>query len=161
MNVGRNYNGPKVEIAALDKNLAICWKICESHTTMARRRPRENVMSADNQQERLINLGWIIGFVDGEGCFSLGIVRQPSRTTRKGYKTGYQVFHEFAVTQGAKSIQCLNELREFFGIGSVLINERYDNHREHLYRYVVRKREDLLKVVIPFFRQHPLRSSKQ
>ena len=51
---------------------------------------RENVMSADNQQERLINLGWIIGFVDGEGCFSLGLVRQQRRSDRKGYKTGYQ-----------------------------------------------------------------------
>ena len=118
-------------------------------------------MSADNQQERLINLGWIIGFVDGEGCFSLGLVRQASHANRKGYKTGYQVFHEFAVTQGAKSIACLERLREFFGVGQVLINERHDNHREHLYRYVVRRRQDLLRVVIPFFRQNPLRSSKQ
>lgn len=118
-------------------------------------------MGADNQQERLIRLGWITGFVDGEGCFSIGLVRQPNRTGRKGYKTGYQVFHEFAVTQGAKSIACLNELHEFFGVGQVLINQRRDNHREHLYRYVVRKRQDLLEVVIPFFRQYPLRSSKQ
>ncbi len=118
-------------------------------------------MSADNQQERLIRLGWIIGFVDGEGCFSIGIVRQPSRTNRKGYKTGYQVFHEFAVTQGAKSVACLTELHKYFGVGQVLINQRHDNHREHLYRYVVRKRTDLLGVVIPFFKQNPLHSSKQ
>ena len=44
----------------------------------------------DNQQERLIKRGWVIGFVDGEGCFSIGFVRQPSRKGRKGYKTGYQ-----------------------------------------------------------------------
>jgi hypothetical protein len=25
--------------------------------------------AADNQQERLIKIGWIVGFVDGEGCF--------------------------------------------------------------------------------------------
>ena len=121
----------------------------------------ENVMSADNQQERLIDKGWIIGFVDGEGCFSLGLVRQPNLASRKGYKTGYQVFHEFAVTQGAKSIACLEKLREFFGVGQVLINKRHDNHREHLYRYVVRRRQDFLGVVIPFFKKHPLRSSKQ
>ena len=29
-------------------------------------------MGADNQQERLMQLGWVIGFVDGEGCFSIG-----------------------------------------------------------------------------------------
>ena len=115
----------------------------------------------DNQQERLIKRGWVIGFVDGEGCFSISFVRQPSRTDRKGYKTGYQVSHEFAVTQGAKSIACLRELRDFFGVGQVLINKRYDNHKEHLYRYVVRKRKDLAEVVIPFFQQNPMRSAKQ
>lgn len=119
------------------------------------------MLGADNQQERLIQLGWVIGFVDGEGCFSIGFVRQPDRKRRKGYRTGYQVAHEFAVTQGAKSISCLHEIREFFGIGQVLINTQHDNHKEDLFRYVVRKRKDLLEVIIPFFRQHPMHSSKQ
>ena len=109
----------------------------------------------------MINLGWVIGFVDGEGCFSIGFVRQPNRGTRKGYKTGYQVVHEFAVTQGAESVEVLRSLRGFFGIGQVIMNKRFDNHKEHLYRYVVRKREDLLNTIIPFFEKHPLRSSKQ
>ena len=121
----------------------------------------DNLWSADNQQERLVRIGWILGFVDGEGCFSIGFVRQPGRTSRQGYKTGYQVSHEFAVTQGARSIECLNELREFFGVGQVLINQRFDNHTEHLYRFVVRRRTDLLETVIPFFEQYPLRSSKR
>ena len=64
----------------------------------------DNLSDADNQQERLIKIGWIIGFVDGEGCFSISFIRQPARENRKGYKTGFQVAHEFAVTQGAKSI---------------------------------------------------------
>src|SRR5204862_3532616 len=72
-----------------------------------------------------------------------------------------QVTHEFVVTQGARSASCLHELREFFGVGQVLKNKRYDNHREHLYRYVVRRRIDLLETIIPFFRQYPMLSSKQ
>ena len=118
-------------------------------------------MSADNQQESLIRIGWIVGFVDGEGCFSIGFVRQQDRKDRKGYKTGYQVTHEFAVTQGESSLNCLRNLKDFFKVGMVVINRRYDNHKEHLYRYVVRKREDLLKTIIPFFRQYPMRSNKQ
>ena len=121
----------------------------------------DNVLGADNQQERLVQLGWVTGFVDGEGCFSIGFVRQPNRKSRKGYRTGFQVSHEFAVTQGAKSVSCLHELHEFFGVGQVVLNTRYDNHKEHLYRYVVRKQRDLLEVVIPFFRQNPMHSSKQ
>jgi hypothetical protein len=120
------------------------------------------VTSAENQQERLIEFrGWVIGFVDGEGCFSIGFVRQQDRAGRRGYKTGYQVAHEFAVTQGAQGVVVLHELREFFGVGQVIPNRRYDNHREHLYRYVVRKRDELLETIIPFFRQHPMRTPKQ
>ena len=36
----------------------------------------ENSSAADNQQERLVKIGWITGFVDGEGCFSIHVVRQ-------------------------------------------------------------------------------------
>ena len=118
-------------------------------------------MGAENQQERPIQLGWVLGFVDGEGCFSIGFIRQPSRVSRKGYKTGYQVSHEFVVTQGAKSVACLHELEEFFGVGSVLVNRRYDDHHEHLYRYAVRRRVDLIDSIIPFFRSYPLHSAKQ
>lgn len=126
---------------------------------------------ADNQQERLykktdlISVGWITGFVDGEGCFSIGFVRQPDRQeknrVRRGYKTGYQVFHEFSVTQGAKSKSSLVEVQKFFGIGNIYLNKRYDNHKEHLYRYTVRRRSDLLNIIIPFFRLNPLRTSKR
>ena len=121
----------------------------------------DNAPSAENQQERLVRTGWIIGFVDGEGCFSIGLVRQQSRPGRKGYRTGYQVFPEFVVTQGAKSLAALQELEDFFGVGQVLINRRQDNHKEHLHRYVVRSLDDLRSVIIPFFREFTLRTAKR
>jgi LAGLIDADG endonuclease len=118
-------------------------------------------MGAENQQERLIRIGWVVGFVDGEGCFSIGFVRQAGGARRRGYKTGYQVAHEFAVTQGAKSVGCLRELHEFFGVGALLANRRRDNHTDHLWRYVVRRRKDLIGTIIPFFRTHVLRTAKR
>src|SRR3989338_7093384 len=76
---------------------------------------------AENQQERLIKIGWIVGFVDGEGCFSLGFVKQSNRQekdrVRKGYKTGCQVFYEFAVTQGESSLESLQALKDFLVSG--------------------------------------------
>jgi hypothetical protein len=122
----------------------------------------DNVSSAENQQERLIEFrGWVIGFVDGEGCFSIGFVRQADRTNRRGYKTGYQVSHRFVVTQGVKSIACLEELHSFFGVGRIFINRRHDNHRENVAQYIVERRNDLIEVIIPFFRDFPMISSKQ
>jgi hypothetical protein len=121
----------------------------------------DNPVSAENQQERLIRIAWVIGFVDGEGCFSIGFVRQPDRAKRRGYTTGYQVFHRFVVTQGARSAACLEELREFFGVGRLYVNRRHDNHKEDLHQYQVAKRDELLGTIIPFFQHYPLRTSKR
>lgn len=71
------------------------------------------------------------------------------------------MFHEFAVSQGARSLNALQKLQRFFGVGSVIVNRRSDNHKEPLYRYVVRKRDELLRVIIPFFKQHPLQTAKR
>jgi LAGLIDADG endonuclease len=120
------------------------------------------VSGAENQQERLIeSRGWVIGFVDGEGCFSIGFVQQPNRTNRRGYKTGLQVMPRFVVTQSASSLRALEELQEFFGCGRMFVNRRHDNHKEHLCQYIVARRADLMERIIPFFRQHPLRTAKQ
>ena len=125
------------------------------------RQGSDNPSDADNQQERLITIGWITGFVDGEGCFSINFVRQPARHHRKGYKNGYQVMHDFVVTQGSRSLSCLQQLKQFFAVGNIYLNTRYDNHKEHLHQYVVRKRSDLLTVIIPFFEKYPLRTAKR
>ena len=113
----------------------------------------DNSSSADNQQERLAF--WIVGFVDGEGTFSVSLNRNSTTTT------GYQVFPEFVVTQGAKSLAALQEIQEYFGCGKIYENRRYDNHRESMYRYVVRSFNDLTTVIIPFFQRFPLRTAKQ
>ena len=153
-----NYNGPKVDNAALEKS----GHMLEHLENLALLRKRsENVSSADDQQERLVRIGWVTGFVEGEGCFSIGFIKQPHRERRRGYRTGYQVSHEFAVTQGARSVKSLAELLKFFGVGQILINRRYDNHKEDLFRYVVRRRGDLLTAIIPFFRRYPMRAAKQ
>jgi LAGLIDADG endonuclease len=116
---------------------------------------------AENQQERLIQLGWVVGFVDGEGCFSVSFIRQNDRIGRRGYKLGYQVAARFVVSQGASSAACLEELQTFFGVGRVYGNRRHDNHREHMHQYVVNDRWDLLETIVPFFAEHPLRTVKR
>lgn len=111
--------------------------------------------SADNQQERLKAIGWIVGFVDGEGCFSISLHKN------KTMRLGWQVQPEFVVTQGERSLASLELLENFFDCGNIFINKRYDNHKEHLYRYCVRNFMDLTKVIIPFFQEHKLQTSKK
>ena len=115
----------------------------------------KNVSRADNQQERLKKVGWIIGYVDGEGCFSVSLFR--NKTT----KFGWQVFPEFVVTQGEKSKKSLEILIKFFKCGKIFLNKRYDNHNENLYRYCVRSKKDLSEVIIPFFKENQLKTAKK
>jgi LAGLIDADG DNA endonuclease family protein len=114
----------------------------------------ENPSGADNQQERPGFEQWIVGFVDGEGCFSVPIYR--NRT----YRIGWQAQPAFVVVQGERSVQVLHELKEFFGCGGIYINRRHDNHREDLFRFDVRSPRDLVSRIIPFFEEHPLRTAK-
>jgi hypothetical protein len=114
----------------------------------------ENQIRADNQQGRL-DPQWIVGFVDGEGCFSVSIFKNLTS------KSGYQVFPEFVVTQGAKSLNVLEELQNFFECGKVYENRRKDNHRENLYRYCVRSLGDIEDRIIPFFAMYELRTAKK
>lgn len=114
----------------------------------------ENVSSADNQQERLRIQGWLVGFTDGEGAFTISILKNSTS------KTGWQVFPEFIVTQGAKSREVLDLFQDYFGCGKVYLNRRFDNHNEDLYRYCVRSLSDLKTKIIPFFRENPLKSHK-
>jgi hypothetical protein len=113
----------------------------------------DNETSAENQQERLTQAGWIVGFVDGEGYFGVSINRN-SKT-----KFGYQILPEFVVTQGAKSLSSLEFIREYFDCGRIFINNRHDNHREPLYRYCIRNLKDLSQTIIPFFKKYPLKTA--
>jgi hypothetical protein len=114
----------------------------------------DNPTGADNQQERPGFAQWVVGFVDGEGCFSVPIFK--NQTCR----LGWQVQPAFTVVQGEKSWEVLDLLRQYFGCGQVGRNDRHDNHREPMYRYTVRARRDLEHRIIPFFEEHPLITAK-
>lgn len=116
--------------------------------------PRK-VGAPDNQQERLKIIGWITGYVDGEGCFQVSIIKN-QRT-----KFGWQIFPEFVVTQNEKSKNSLLLLKDYFSCGEVYINRRKDNRKENLYRYCVRSISDLNEKIIPFFTENKLKTAKK
>ena len=115
----------------------------------------DNPFGADNQQERPGFEQWIVGFVDGEGCFSICVVRN------RGCRLGWQVQHEFSVTQTSVSVRALESILEYFGCGRLIENSRRDNHRATLMRFSVKRRADLIDRVIPFFEEHPLITAKR
>ena len=92
---------------------------------------------------------WIAGFVDGEGCFHVGINKHPEMTS------GYQVLPEFTVVQHERDAKVLYALKAHFGCGVVR-----PNHGNRL-AYRVRGLEHLRECIIPFFEKHKLKTSKR
>jgi hypothetical protein len=92
---------------------------------------------------------WVVGFVDGEGCFFVGINKHSEMTS------GFQVLPEFTVVQHQRDIQLLHALKEFFGCGVVRTN-----HAERM-AYRVRSLDHLNERIVPFFEKHSLKSKKR
>ena len=95
-----------------------------------------------------LDAGWVVGFVDGEGCFHVGINAHPEMTA------GFQVLPEFTVVQHERDVQVLHGLKGYFGCGVVR-----KNHADRM-AYRVRSKEHLLQTILPFFLKHPLKSKK-
>ncbi len=94
---------------------------------------------------------WITGFVDGEGCFYVGI------NPHAELSCGFQVLPEFTVVQHQRDVQILHALKRHFKCGVVRTN-----HGDRLaYRYRVRDTQHLLTIIIPFFEKHPLKTKKR
>jgi hypothetical protein len=115
----------------------------------------DNLFGAGNQQERPGTAEWIAGFTDGEGCFSISVVKNA------GCRLGWQVQHEFAITQAFGSVQALELVREHLGCGRIIVQRRRDDHREPLARYSTKRRAELNGIIIPFFEAHPLVTAKR
>ncbi len=101
-------------------------------------------MSADNQQERL-SANWVVGFVDGEGCFYVGI----------NHPRNYlQILPEFRIVQHERDEAVLFELQKFFGFGKVTRN---NGDRKELRIRGIQN----LKNIVNFFKKFPLKTKKQ
>jgi hypothetical protein len=88
---------------------------------------------------------YIVGFVEGEGMFYIGIV--PSKET----KSGWQVIYFFKVSQNPIGRKILEYLKERLNCGYVKQNSKTDQTDRSL-AFVVRNFSDLETKVLPFFR---------
>jgi hypothetical protein len=115
----------------------------------------DNVLSADNQQERLpkeiIFLNYYLaGFVDGEGCFSVTICKH------KYARFGWKIDPLFQVYQHKDNASILYIFKEVFKCGYV--SKKGGN--PSCFVYCVDKIEELITIVIPFFEKYPLIGEK-
>lgn len=94
-----------------------------------------------------LEIDWVVGFVDGEGCFHVSVNRHVEMSA------GYQVLPEFVVVQHERDQHVLMALKRFFKAGVVR-----GNHGD---RVCLRIRKlEALSEVCDFFTRHPLKTKK-
>ena len=100
---------------------------------------------------------YIVGLVDGEGCFYINLLHPSKRPQAKNYN----LRHHFFIKLVEDDLPLLKKVKEYFGCGNIHIQrDRRKTHRT-CYRYDVSAVKDLRGKIIPFFDKHTLRSQKQ
>jgi hypothetical protein len=92
---------------------------------------------------------WVVGFVDGEGCFSVSVHRN-ALATRTG---GWQLQPVFQVSQHEDHVGVLDALARFFGCGRV----RRKGPTNPVLAYSVYGCKMLRERIIPFFEENELK----
>jgi hypothetical protein len=118
----------------------------------------DNPSGADNQQETVdseivLDPNWVVGFVDGEGCFCVSVHRNHAMS-RHG---GWQLQPTFQIYQHQDQVEVLQALRRFFGCGTI----RSKGPRSSVSCFAVDGLGPLEVSVLPFFESHPLQVKKR
>jgi len=95
----------------------------------------------------MLSSDYIVGLTEGEGCFLVCL--------RKNNRIDLRFFIAQAI--GNKSL--LEEVQKFFKVGSVYQKSNVKG-KLPAYAFEAAKRDDIYKVIIPFFKKHKLKGYK-
>lgn len=99
--------------------------------------------------DNIIHPNWLVGFVDGEGCFYVKVSNSSS-------KLGYQISLVFSISQHSRDKILFNNILKYLECGLV---EKVIT-RPNAITYCVYKFSDICDKLIPLFKKYPLQSVK-
>ena len=102
----------------------------------------------------MLNPHYIVGFVDGEGCFCISLNNNSGRLPE------VRLLFEIELREDDEPI--LREIQKVLGCGSIyhLQYERYAKWRPHV-KLKVSNFKDISQKIIPFFQRYPLQAKKR
>jgi hypothetical protein len=102
----------------------------------------------------MLNPNYVVGLVDGEGSFTV-YIRNPK--AKKDVKRRARAEPKFYLKLVEKDKSILYKLKKFFGCGNVYFQRDRRRNHQSCYRYEVANRNDLEKIIVPFFQRHRLK----
>ena len=101
--------------------------------------------------QSMLSAEYVLGLVDGEGSFTV-YIRHPRDSRERVRRVKAEPKFYLKLIEKDKDI--LYELKNFFGCGNVYFQRDRRKNHQNCYRYEVSKREDLERIIIPFFRKY-------
>ena len=95
---------------------------------------------------------YVVGLTDGEGCFYVNVGKSSL------YRSGFRIQLHFHLKMQEKDRNLLEKVKNTIGCGAVYFQKEQRANHAQCYRYTVSSQSDILNIVIPFFRHHPLQS---
>jgi len=164
MNAGRNYKLTEVVIKFgymlenLENPAVLGYNKCmlsDNQSGASRKIALGDRVISDNQQERSIieiipeDIGWYLaGFTDGEGSFNVSTINR-----NKDFKHGWKISLSFNISQ--RDVTVLQLFKDTLQCGS------FRQRKDGVTYYEVRRIDELLKTVIPFFEKFVLKSESK
>ncbi len=102
----------------------------------------------------MLNPFYVVGFVDGEGCFCISIAK------RGKVMPEVRLFFEIELRED--DLEILQQIKKVFGCGNIFYLDypRYEKWRPHV-EYKVGNFKDIYTKIIPFFKKYPLQAKKK
>ena len=113
--------------------------------------------SREQEGQNQLDPNYIVGFVDGEGCFSVTCGK------RSDCKVGYEIKAAFEMEVVIDDYPVMRKIYNTLGKpGQLYFSEfkRYQNWKPHC-KIKVSNMKDIVEKIIPFFKVHPLQSKKR
>lgn len=88
---------------------------------------------------------WVAGFTEGDGCFSVSVLKS------KTISTGIQILLRYQITQHVRDAILINKFKEYFSCGNFNIRSN-----KIACDFIVSKSSDIFNIIIPFFEKYPL-----
>ena len=98
-----------------------------------------------------LDSNYIVGLVDGEGSFTVYVNLNKEKSRR------VRIEPKFYVKLIEDDKEILYQLQKFFGCGSVYFQKDTRPNHKNCYRYEVYNRDDLNKIIVPFFKENTLK----
>ena len=101
-------------------------------------------MITEGKNVDVISAPYVVGFTEGEGCFLVCL--------RKDCRIDLRYF----ISQAEGNKDLLEKIQQFFQVGSVYQKSAARGRRLPAWVFEVTKRDDIYKIIIPFFKTHRL-----